>query len=146
MSGALCVVLLGVGLEAPRADATTASSIVEVRVSIRRQRATLINSRGATVSVLRVSTGLRSTTPRGTFRVQSKSRRTRSVNGDYTMEFMVRFSGRFGFHSVPRFKGKLVSAPLGVRPSSHGCVRLAKSDAQRIFQDVPIGTRVVVVS
>lgn len=38
-----------------------------------------------------------------------------------------------------------LATPLGVRPVSHGCVRMADADAEWIFHNVPNGTPVNVI-
>ncbi len=120
------------------------SGVVKIVVSLSSQRIQLFNSADRVVASYPVSTGLIKPTPRGTFTVTSKSRRTQSPDGSYKMEWMVRFSGKIGFHGIPRLHGKVVKTPLGRRPSSHGCVRMSDADAQELFTQVAVGSKVVV--
>ena len=51
------------------------------------------------------------------------------------------FNQGIGFHSID---GTGYYAHLGVRPSSHGCIRMKHGDAKKLFEDCPIGTLVLV--
>jgi lipoprotein-anchoring transpeptidase ErfK/SrfK len=60
------------------------------------------------------------------------------------MQWMTRFRGGIGFHAIPRRNGVPLYTPLGIRPVSHGCIRLGDDQARWIYATVPTGTRVVV--
>jgi len=92
-----------------------------------------------------VSSGRNGLTPTGTFKVQSKSSRTVS-NSDYSigMKWMTRFNGGIGFHGIPVKNGVPLATPLGQRPVSAGCIRMADADAKAVFDRLPIGASVVV--
>lgn len=51
------------------------------------------------------------------------------------------FNQGIGFHSID---GNAYYAHLGVRPSSHGCIRMKHAHAKKIFEECPIGTLVLV--
>ncbi|MBL8007461.1 MAG: L,D-transpeptidase [Ignavibacteria bacterium] len=50
------------------------------------------------------------------------------------------FNQGIGFHSID---GTGYYAHLGVRPSSHGCIRMKHSDAEKLFKETPLGTLVL---
>ncbi|HMS65663.1 MAG TPA: L,D-transpeptidase [Ignavibacteria bacterium] len=50
------------------------------------------------------------------------------------------FNQGIGFHSID---GTGYYGHLGVRPSSHGCIRMKHSDAEKLFNESPIGTLVL---
>ena len=50
------------------------------------------------------------------------------------------FNQGIGFHSID---GTGYYAHLGVRPSSHGCIRMKHDDAETLFRDSPMGTLVL---
>ncbi|HRJ98252.1 MAG TPA: L,D-transpeptidase [Ignavibacteria bacterium] len=50
------------------------------------------------------------------------------------------FNQGIGFHSID---GKAYYAYLGVRPSSHGCVRMKHDDVKKLFRECPLGTLVL---
>jgi len=50
------------------------------------------------------------------------------------------FNQGIGFHSID---GTGYYANLGVRPSSHGCIRMKHSDAEKLFEETPLGTLVL---
>lgn len=87
----------------------------------------------------------------GKYRVKSKSRYSRSLDGSVTMEYMVRFvygnTRWIGFHSIPRdSSGKLIQphSKLGT-PTSSGCIRQKLSDAEKLYRFARIGTRVTII-
>lgn len=50
------------------------------------------------------------------------------------------FNQGIGFHSID---GTGYYGHLGVRPSSHGCIRMKHDDAKKLFGDCPLGTLVL---
>jgi len=50
------------------------------------------------------------------------------------------FNQGIGFHSID---GTGYYAHLGVRPSSHGCIRMKHEDAKKLFKECPLGTLVL---
>lgn len=129
--------------------------IGSVLVVLSEQRAYVYSRTGRLVTNVPVSTGLWDSTPTGSFRVFSKSALTfYTPNPGERMRWMVRFTkGRrgdnIGFHGIPfrvTATGEVpLPTPVGVAPSSHGCVRSRNADAKWLFDNMPLGTRVRVV-
>lgn len=137
--------------EMVRANVTIGSVVV----SIEEQRAFVYSRSRRLITSLPISTGLGDTTPTGSFRVFSKSAQAYYTPApNERMKWMVRFTkGRggdnIGFHGIPY---KVTAAgdipfhtPVGLAPSSHGCVRMRVRDARWLFDNIAIGTPVRVV-
>lgn len=95
------------------------------------------------------STGRRlGDTPSGTFSIYEKHR-WRPLNGGVYGQYASRFNGGILFHSVYYIKrsADTLSATafnkLG-QPDSDGCVRLMVKDVKWIYENCPIGTKVIV--
>lgn len=74
-------------------------------------------------------------TPTGEFVVTNKHRHWRSTLYNASMPFYLRLSCRdFGLHA----------GHLPGYPASHGCIRLPTERARALFEEIPIGTRVVI--
>jgi lipoprotein-anchoring transpeptidase ErfK/SrfK len=125
------------------------------RVVISEQRVYVYNKRKRLIATLPISTGLFDTTPTGTFKVFSKSAQAYyAPSPNERMRFMTRFTkgregGNIGFHGIPYKVTKTgeipFPTPLGVAPSSHGCVRMRVADAKWLFSNMKIGTVISVV-
>ena len=125
------------------------------RVVISEQRVYVYNMRKRLIATLPASTGLLDTTPTGSFKVFSKSAQAfYTPNPNERMRFMTRFTkgregGNIGFHGIPYKVTKAgeipFPTPLGVAPSSHGCVRMRVADAKWLFSNMKIGTVISVV-
>ena len=140
----LAVVGLVLGGAAPAgAGPTVGSGIDHIDVSLGSQRVRVWGTDGTLMKEFPVSTGSRGRTPSGSFRVYRRSASTVSTT-DYitTMQWMTNFTGGIGFHGIPRKYGQALYTPLGERPVSAGCVRMADADAEWIYRNVPNGTRV----
>lgn len=130
-------------------------SIGSVVVSIEEQRAFVYSRSRRLITSLPISTGLGDTTPTGSFRVFSKSAQAYYTPApNERMKWMVRFTkGRggdnIGFHGIPyrvTAAGEVpFHTPVGLAPSSHGCVRMRVRDARWLFDNITIGTPVRVV-
>lgn len=126
-----------------------------VRVVLDEQKVYVYGESGRLVTTMPASTGLWDSTPTGSFRVFSKSAATfYTPNPVERMRWMVRFTkgrngGNIGFHGIPYRVTKAgevpFPTPLGKAPSSHGCVRMKVADARWLFDNMTLGTRVVVV-
>ncbi|MCX8643508.1 L,D-transpeptidase [Bifidobacterium sp. B4081] len=97
------------------------------------------------------STGMDDSTPRGSFRIQAERgdhfyNPGEGMGARYYTSFLNH--GVFLFHSVPTdSKGGYIKEEadmLGIRPGSHGCIRLTVPDARWIMQSVPTGTPVLI--
>jgi lipoprotein-anchoring transpeptidase ErfK/SrfK len=131
---------------APAGAVEPAGGVGWIDVSIPHQRVYVYARNGGLLREIPVSTGAGGRTPLGHFRVYSRSAVTSSTtDARVTMKWMTRFDGGIGFHGIPH-KGKTpLSTPLGQRAVSHGCVRMADSDAAFIYYYVPNGTPVNVI-
>ena len=135
----------------PRANVPIAFA----RVVLDEQRTYVYNARKRLIATLPSSTGLWDSTPPGYFKVFSKSAQTFYIpNPGERMKWMVRFTkgrqgGNIGFHGIPYTvkDGKEIPfpTPLGEKPASHGCVRLANQDAEWLFRNMDVGATVSVV-
>ncbi|MCE1165399.1 MAG: L,D-transpeptidase [Bacteroidetes bacterium] len=56
------------------------------------------------------------------------------------MYYFMPFNQGIGFHSLD---GTGYYGNLGVRPSSHGCIRMRHDDVKKLFRECPIGTLVL---
>lgn len=151
--------------EAPRVTTTTIKpadiklprrrvQIAYVRVVLKEQQAYFYNSKRKLIAKLPVSTGLDGSTPVGTFKVFSRSRNTfYTPRPQEKMHFMTRFTvgrngGNIGFHGIPYViskQGRIpFPTPLGIAPSSHGCIRMLDAHAEWVFKNLPNGATVTV--
>lgn len=96
------------------------------------------------------STGASETpTRRGIYRARAKYR-WRFMNGVYG-QYCTSISTNYLFHSVP-YKKKDVSTLKGEEydklgtPASHGCIRMCVRDCKWIYDNIPLGTEVEIVS
>ena len=125
------------------------------RIVLNQQRLYVYNNRRRLIATLPVSTGLENATPVGTFKVFSQSAQAYyTPNPNERMRWMTRFTkgregGNIGFHGIPYKVTKTgeipFPTPLGVAPSSHGCIRMRVADAKWLFHNMKIGTVVSVV-
>lgn len=150
---ACCVALLGVGMGTasaqevpPEQPPPPPPSVAWIDVSIKLQRAFVYGTDGSLMREIPISSGAGGRTPLGHYRVYSRSEwTTASSDRRVSMRWMTRFHGGIGFHGIPVKGGQPLATPLGVRPVSHGCVRMSDADAFWIFVMVPNGTPVNVI-
>lgn len=131
------------------------ASIGFTRIVLDEQRVYVYNHRRRLIATLPVSTGLDDQTPVGTFKVFSQSAQAYyAPNPNERMRWMTRFTkgregGNIGFHGIPYKVTKTGEipffTPLGIAPSSHGCIRMRVADAKWLFHNMNIGTVVSVV-
>jgi lipoprotein-anchoring transpeptidase ErfK/SrfK len=131
------------------------ASIGFTRIVLDEQRVYVYNHRKRLIATLPVSTGVDDQTPVGTFKVFSQSAQAfYTPNPNERMRWMTRFTkgregGNIGFHGIPYKVTKSGEipffTPLGVAPSSHGCIRMRVADAKWLFHNMKIGTVVSVV-
>jgi lipoprotein-anchoring transpeptidase ErfK/SrfK len=130
-------------------------SIAYARIVLDEQQAYFYNNKRKLIAKLPVSTGLDGSTPTGRFKVFSRSAQTFYIpRPQEKMKFMTRFTvgrngGNIGFHGIPYVetrKGNVrFPTPLGIAPSSHGCIRMLDSHAQWVFDNLPQEATVTVV-
>ncbi len=119
-----------------------------VMIALKEQRAYLYQ-RDGTKKVYKISSGNSSlnngiSTPTGLYSVQSKMRTAISKQfNDCELINWIGFNGNTGFHGL---KATGYYHSLGIRPSSHGCVRISNEDGADLFTRVRIGTPVTVYS
>ncbi len=129
---------------APTSDPAHASTWAKAVVTLGNQTATFYDAAGNIVLQAPISSGKNGLTPIGTFHVQSKSARASAGNSVY-MDSMTRFNGGVGFHSIPKkASGTDLPTPLGERPVSHGCIRMADAQAKLVLENLRIGALVEV--
>lgn len=106
-----------------------------IDVDLASQTATILRD-GTSVKTAPISSGKKNfRTPTGEYVVTNKHRHWKSTLYGASMPFYLRLSCRdFGLHA----------GHLPGYPASHGCIRLQRKDAAEIFEQVPIGTRVVI--
>jgi len=131
------------------------ASIGFARIVLDEQRVYVFNHRKRLIATLPASTGVKDQTPVGTFKVFSQSAQAvYSPNPSERMRWMTRFTkgregGNIGFHGIPYKVTKSGEipffTPLGIAPSSHGCIRMRVADAKWLFNNMKIGAVVSVV-
>ncbi|MBI0142761.1 L,D-transpeptidase [Bifidobacterium sp. W8106] len=123
---------------------------LSLEVSLQDQRV-YVRDGSQLLYTMYASTGMDDSTPKGSFRIQSERgdhfyNPREGMGARYYTSFLNH--GVFLFHSVPTdSSGSYIKEEadlLGVRPSSHGCIRLTAPDALWIMQSVPAGTPVLV--
>jgi len=113
---------------------------LETQMAYLHSRFDSLKSFGVSTGTARIKDGIE--TKEGVFTIQFKVERWRSVQFDSTLmlHFMT-FNWGVGFHALA---GKSYYKYLGVKRSSHGCVRVSKEDAKDIFGKAKYGTPVIV--
>jgi hypothetical protein len=123
---------------------TTLDYFIEVNLATQmaylHSRFDSTKSFGVSTGTPRLKDGIE--TKEGVFAIQFKVERWRSVQFDSTLmlHFMT-FNWGVGFHALA---GQSYYKFLGVKRSSHGCVRVSKEDAKDIYYKVKYGTPVIV--
>ncbi len=124
-----------------------------IKVSLERQRVDIMDG-GVSIYTMVASTGLDSPaddrTPEGIFYVQpERGLSFYSAKVGEGARYWVSWlnHGEYLFHSVPADrKGNIIvneARKLGTK-ASHGCVRLALPDAKWIYENIKVGTKVVI--
>ena len=117
-----------------------------IEVNLATQHATLRYRNGDSLTIP-ISTGRITNdggiiTPSGIFSIQSKAREAISRQFDNTkMLWWIGFNYNVGFHGLEKDS---YYRHLGVRPSSHGCVRTGREDVAELFKRVEEGDPVIV--
>ena len=123
---------------------------LSLEVSLQDQRV-YVRDGSQLLYTMYASTGMDDSTPRGSFRIQSERgdhfyNPREGMGARYYTSFLNH--GVFLFHSVPTdSSGSYIKEEadlLGIRPSSHGCIRLTVPDSLWIMQSVPTGTPVLI--
>lgn len=117
-----------------------------VEVDLAKQIAVLVKRDGSRMN-FKISSGNSNiskgiSTPSGLYVVQWKSKEWHSRQFDNTlMLWWINFNQGIGFHGLA---GSGYYGNLGVRPSSHGCVRISREDGEAIFPLLENGAPVLV--
>lgn len=120
------------------ANAAPEEQAAKPTITIDLKAQTLTYKKGGVTKTFHCSTGREGyRTPKGKFTVYAKERHAISYKyGNSPMPFTLWFhSAGYGIHeskSVPNY------------PASHGCVRLKHEDAKWLFEQVPVGTPVII--
>lgn len=123
---------------------TTDSAYLEI--NLRKQRVVLNRRNGSSAS-FPVSTGNPyisegMSTPAGVFTVQNKTPMAISKQfNDAKLHWWIGIQGGVGFHGLD---GNGYYWNLGVRPSSHGCVRMAREDIAQLYKMVRPGMLILI--
>ncbi len=139
---------LTVGVFAPRTVSDTIFTLGDaiIEISLADQTTTL-RRRGDTNLVFKVSTGTSRLakgveTPPGLFFVKNKAVKARSPQfNNAELFYWIGFNAGIGFHGL---RGNSYYGYLGVKPSSHGCVRIAREDGEVLYDYVDAGSPVIV--
>lgn len=116
-----------------------------ISVSFKEQKARVI-FRGDSIKEFKISSGTSKLekgldTPPGLFSVQSKSPLAISKQFENAeLYYWVGFNGNIGFHGL---KTSVYYNHLGLRPSSHGCIRIGREDGEKLYGMVEHGTPVI---
>ncbi|MTV82103.1 L,D-transpeptidase [Secundilactobacillus folii] len=121
-----------------------------VDVSIKNQRV-YIKDGSKTVYTMYASTGVKNSTPRGTYHIQTeRGKFFYNAQSKEGAKYWVSFKdhGIYLFHTVPTDKNGHYNVKeadkLGKAAHSHGCVRLGVPDAKWFYHNVSYGTKVVI--
>ena len=142
------LVVLSVPIKVAATEGSDLNRASRVTVDLSEQRAYVYDGNGLLKRVVLVSTGGPGHLTRiGTFRVTSRTRVGRA-GGDHNvrMDYFTRFDKGIGFHGIPwrGSRGNRLTTPLGKRGVSHGCVRMADSNARWLYLELKNGDQVVV--
>jgi len=96
-----------------------------------------------------ISSGINNSTPKGTFSIVNKIPMVHSKKYDCWLPFWMAFTknGKYGFHELPICNSNTPKRQgleqIGM-PSSHGCIRLDLSHAQKLYNWATIGTQIII--
>lgn len=117
-----------------------------------RQRVWIVDGRDRVVHTYLVSGSVHDNLDPGVYRVWSRSMHATGIEDSGTMKYFVRFArgdtgAAIGFHDIPVDEGTPLQTTdeLGTA-TSHGCIRQATADAQRMWAFASLGTTVVVTA
>lgn len=117
-----------------------------IEVNVKTQTG-LLHSRDGSVFEFKLSTGTNKIkdgllTKDGLYAIQSMMPKWHSRQFDSTLLlYWMGFNYGIGFHGL---LGNTYYKFLGVKPSSHGCVRIAREDGEKIYEKVSFGVPVLV--
>lgn len=120
----------------------------KIQVDLEKQRVYVYDAKSKLVQVFVCSSGIiGSDTPKGEYTIKERGYSFFSDKYKEGAYYWTQFKGNYLFHSVPFDKNQKIETneeqKLGTK-ASHGCVRLAISDAKWIYDNIPRGTVVVI--
>lgn len=122
---------------------------IEIEVNLDKQRVYLKDDQ-TTLYTMYASSGMDNSTPTGHFQIQNRGQHFYNAQEKVGANYWTSFKnwGVYLFHTVPTdIDGHYLpeeAQNLGVRPSSHGCIRLSIPDARWLYQNIPQGTPVTI--
>jgi hypothetical protein len=122
---------------------------INIEVNLAKQQVYIKNG-GTVLYTMYCSSGMNNSTPRGHFKIQNRGASFYNASEKMGANYWTSFKdwGVYLFHSVPtNASGNyIVSAAklLGVRPDSHGCIRLSIPDAKWINSYIKQGASVYI--
>jgi lipoprotein-anchoring transpeptidase ErfK/SrfK len=141
-------------LDVETVDAVTVQAPVgmnaplSIKVSLANQKVYVVDAGGVTVKTFTCSSGgSGNETPKGRFSVGGRGKSFYSPSVKEGGYYWTRFYGDFLFHSIPfdkYYKIETAEAARLGKAVSHGCVRLALTDAKWIYEHIQDGTKVVI--
>ncbi|MDR3644552.1 MAG: L,D-transpeptidase [Clostridia bacterium] len=125
-----------------------AAKPIWIEVSIAKQRVFIYDAKNRIINEYVCSTGLPGhDTPTGTFTVKDHGKRFFSEKYQEGGYYWLKFYGNYWIHSIVFDKNEKIipaeAAKLGTE-ASHGCVRVAIANAEWMYDNIVIGTKVVV--
>jgi len=123
---------------------TLGNSFIEVNL---KAQVAYLHQRNGEVKFFKISSGNPKIkkaveTKTGLFVIQSKMPKWNSRQFDNALMLnWMGFNYGVGFHAL---EGKSYYRFLGVRPSSHGCIRISREDADDLYKKIKLGTPVLV--
>ncbi|WP_390409642.1 L,D-transpeptidase [Lacticaseibacillus jixiensis] len=122
---------------------------INIEVNLAKQQVYIKNG-STNLYTMYCSSGAGNTTPRGHFKIQNRGASFYNPSEGMGARYWTSFKdwGVYLFHSVPTDRnGHYITAAaklLGVRPDSHGCIRLSVPDAKWINSYIKQGTAVYI--
>lgn len=121
---------------------------LKIEVDLDKQRVYVYDAKARMVQAFVCSSGIAGAdTPKGEYTIKERGYSFFSEKYQEGAYYWTQFMGNYLFHSVPFDKNQNIEASeeqkLGTK-ASHGCVRLAISDAKWIHDNIPRGTLVVI--
>lgn len=119
-----------------------------MKVNLKKQRVYLMDGNSA-LYTMRCSSGKNGATPTGTYHIENiRGEHFYTPSEKMGGNYYVAWKGNdFLFHSVPVDKNGHYIAKEAKKlghPASHGCVRLSVADAKWVYENIPVGTKVVI--
>lgn len=120
---------------------------INIDVNLTKQRVYIKNEQ-TTLYTMYASSGKNNATPTGDFQIQNRGQSFYNAKEKVGANYWTSFKdwGVYLFHSVPTdVDGHYLPAEaqhLGLRPSSHGCIRLSIPDARWLYENIQKGTPV----